>query len=202
MSSGVDDLGQQWLTDSGTANRMRERWTTRLCVEDCVHLCVKELRRYGVFAGAFGSQWILNRNNDDRCLETIIHFSVIEYPRYALALNITDALGGNGTTRPAIPVTTSVPHFGGRRFWFKCPSCGRRVGRLYRPWEQSKFACRGCHYLTYRTSQTHNKRIDALRRNPLALLVALNSKKPKHALLGIRACVQVVARLTKLYSNI
>jgi hypothetical protein len=57
-------------------------------------------------------------------------------------------------------------------------------------------------YLTYRTSQTHNKRIDALRRNPLALLAALNSKKPKRALLGIRACVQVVARLTKRYSNL
>lgn len=37
-------------------------------------------------------------------------------------------------------------HFGGQRPWFRCPSCGRRVGVLY---GGSIYACRHCHNLSY-----------------------------------------------------
>lgn len=41
----------------------------------------------------------------------------------------------------------SYPHLGGRRAWFRCPHCARRVGVLY--W-RSVIACRTCHRLRYR----------------------------------------------------
>lgn len=52
-----------------------------------------------------------------------------------------------------IPLITSSCHFGGKRYWFKCPwysngvYCGRRVGVLYL--SDKYFACRHCNNLTY-----------------------------------------------------
>jgi hypothetical protein len=53
--------------------------------------------------------------------------------------------------------TFSTPHFGGQRYWFLCPHCGKRVGKLYRPRLTDKFECRHCHRLTYASSQVHNR---------------------------------------------
>jgi hypothetical protein len=75
-----------------------------------------------------------------------------------------------------IQLVTSRPRFGGLRWWFICPlvvngrQCGRRVGKLYLPPPSRYFGCRHCHNLTYRSVQEHDKRVDALRRNPQELL--------------------------------
>jgi len=39
---------------------------------------------------------------------------------------------------------------GGLRRWFCCPTCGRRMFKVYRPSGSNVFACRQCHDLTYR----------------------------------------------------
>ena len=52
-----------------------------------------------------------------------------------------------------IPILATPCHFGGIRYWFKCPwyangvYCGRRVGVLYK--DGDYFACRYCYKLTY-----------------------------------------------------
>jgi hypothetical protein len=46
-----------------------------------------------------------------------------------------------------IPLVTTACTYGGKRFWFSCIYCRRRVGVLYRRGEC--FACRHCNYLTY-----------------------------------------------------
>ena len=43
-----------------------------MCAEDCAHICLKELLRDGVFAGAIGTQCILKRDSGDRCRTTAI----------------------------------------------------------------------------------------------------------------------------------
>lgn len=40
-------------------------------------------------------------------------------------------------------------HYGGRRAWFRCPCCSRRVGVLY--FRLGRFACRQCLNLKYRS---------------------------------------------------
>jgi hypothetical protein len=49
-----------------------------------------------------------------------------------------------------VPVVKTQPNYGGVRYWWLCPSCGRRVRILY---GGSIFACRRCHNLTYETTQ-------------------------------------------------
>jgi hypothetical protein len=51
-------------------------------------------------------------------------------------------------------------------------NCGRRVAKLYLPPGSRYFGCRVCRRLTYYRAQTHDKRVDALRKNP-ELLAAI-----------------------------
>lgn len=55
----------------------------------------------------------------------------------------------------SIPVTTVRPNFGGERLYFTCPSgdCGKRVSKLYLPPNSSRFACRSCHNLGYKSQR-------------------------------------------------
>jgi hypothetical protein len=51
------------------------------------------------------------------------------------------------------------PNFGGRRWWFTCPRCGRRAQKLYLPPGRGDFACRHCHRLSYdsRSRDAHER---------------------------------------------
>jgi len=48
--------------------------------------------------------------------------------------------------------TTPLP-WGGVRYWFTCPDCGRRVACLYLPELESIFKCWRCHNLTWASNQ-------------------------------------------------
>ena len=50
-----------------------------------------------------------------------------------------------------VELTTSNPHFGGRRYWFKCPLCGVRVGVIYQHPLTKLAGCRACLGLDYRS---------------------------------------------------
>ena len=54
--------------------------------------------------------------------------------------------GVSRTTWGGFALTTTTPRFGGLRYWFLCPRCGRRVGKLY---HLERWACRRCHDLAY-----------------------------------------------------
>lgn len=49
-----------------------------------------------------------------------------------------------------ISVVCSFPHYGGKRYWFLCPRCGRKVAFLY---GGKYFWCRKCQNLSYPTQQ-------------------------------------------------
>jgi len=50
-----------------------------------------------------------------------------------------------------IELTTSKTFYNGERYWFKCPSCGRRVGLLLKHPTNHQIGCRRCLNLDYRT---------------------------------------------------
>jgi hypothetical protein len=58
-------------------------------------------------------------------------------------------------------LTVTYPYFGGKRYWFICPHCGRQVGKLYSPPNSSYFSCRTCQNLTY-TSCRESHQYDIL----------------------------------------
>jgi hypothetical protein len=56
---------------------------------------------------------------------------------------------------------TTQPHYGGLKWWFKCPlvrngqPCKRRVQKLFLPPRGSRFGCRHCYNLSY-ASRSHS----------------------------------------------
>jgi hypothetical protein len=84
------------------------------------------------------------------------------------------------------------------RYYFNCPGvggveCGRRVGKLYLPLGESRFACRACHDLTYRSSKEHDKRMDMFRRlSPEDLARALKNPDWNMRHLAFRAALQYI----------
>jgi hypothetical protein len=50
-----------------------------------------------------------------------------------------------------IGLITSNTHYQGLRYWFKCPLCGKRAGKLYKHPVGLKLGCRGCLGLEYRS---------------------------------------------------
>jgi hypothetical protein len=50
-----------------------------------------------------------------------------------------------------VPITWTTCHFGGRRPWFVCPHCGRRIAVIYIAGEY--VACRRCLGLAYASQQ-------------------------------------------------
>ena len=56
-------------------------------------------------------------------------------------------------------VTYTPTEFKGKRAWFQCPGCDRRVRKLFRPPEgNTNFMCRDCHGLTYASQQRQSER--------------------------------------------
>ena len=53
-----------------------------------------------------------------------------------------------------IQMTTTKTRFGGRRIWFVCPICGKKIGVIYL--DSLFLGCRTCLGLNYRKQKFHN----------------------------------------------
>ena len=52
-----------------------------------------------------------------------------------------------------VTLVSTVPHYGGRRWWFICPIKKTRVAKLYLPPGATRFGSRKAHDLTYTSCQ-------------------------------------------------
>jgi len=190
-------------------NMGRPPWSSREVVENCYHLSVDAMCREGVFASPAGSQWFTVWRDASGDEQFRIAYNVFRGPEGIRILHVSYGFYDTNSCSTKmieydISTTMTACHFGGERYWFKCPAvrhgvcCGRRVGRLYLPPDQRVFGCRLCHNLTYKSAQQHDKRKTALIRDSLALIGALESGDRRRQLLGIAACAQAMGRLKRL----
>jgi hypothetical protein len=140
----------------------RERWTSRLTVEESpIHLSTAALCSIDAFRLSAGTRmavsWPLSNGSNLGSLGFEIRDDWRGPHLYLCPQVIARGetpLMGNGQL---IRLTTTRPNFGGKRFWFKC-DCGRRSGRLYLPTGETVFRCRQCYNLTYQSAQEHDTR--------------------------------------------
>jgi hypothetical protein len=153
---------------------MSSRWgwhRKRRTVEDCRTLELSEVAREATAKGWTSGRlrWLQGETE-----VASLGYTIAEaYGMRVLTLEYTITDTGERVTIP-VELETTRPRFGGVRWWGRCP-CGRRVGKLYLPPGATRFACRYCHGLTYASCQQHDKRADALRRNPQALAALVNN---------------------------
>jgi len=175
----------------------RQPWTTRLLVEDCKVLDISDI----IHAKGF-KESVREEEKGPTLSEAIRAMAQGEdfespeppMPSIDIAYSYVDPLTGERDDLDyKIRLTATEPHYGGRRFWFLCPiwigdkPCQRRVGKLYRPPDERYYGCRHCYNLTYRSCRIHDKRIDALVRDPARLEAWMEGDKPRRSLLAIQA---------------
>lgn len=71
--------------------------------------------------------------------------------------HVTLRYGINGKPfHTVVRIVSTAPNYGGVRYWFECPQCERHCLAVYMPTYQgyTRFLCRHCHDLTYRSAQT------------------------------------------------
>lgn len=74
----------------------------------------------------------------------------------ALVLHYTITDNASGEARDfkhRIALSTTQPHYGGKRWWMHCPVNGRRVGKLYMPPGAETFASRTAWRLGYQSQR-------------------------------------------------
>jgi hypothetical protein len=137
----------------------------RLRVDRVHSLDLRDLRRAGVLAEPSQvprmSQW--RWGWEGRIVGEVGYAIVRGNGRAAIAL--THPRGPECNWDDAVTywaqLLTTCCHFGGVRYWFRCPAsregrpCGRRCRVLYRPLGANCFACRLCHGLTYESRAAH-----------------------------------------------
>ena len=123
--------------------------------EDCLILSIFDLMKdRSVIAGVVSSgtfKWVMGANvlaeiGYEADLRTINHANLrLRYNRDGMDHDYYVWLS-----------TTSV-HFGGHRWWMHCPATGRRVGKLFLPENEGRFASRQAYSLTYKSCRDHRR---------------------------------------------
>jgi hypothetical protein len=183
---------------SGSGCHYSHWWrpTKKDVVEDYRHLDANRWMREGILLPGVhhsgGWSWFRDAERKERAASIDYEVNTLENPPW-LRLQYTFTERQDHLDY-RVGLTVTRPHFGGLRWWFICPlvvnrrPCGRRVGKLYLSGRY--FGCRHCHNLTYTSCQKHDKRVDALRRNPLAIEALLDDPagcSPSNLLLALKA---------------
>lgn len=127
----------------GIGSGRRPSYSGKDTTEDSLPLDIRRLRRAGALnpGRPVSWQWTLN----DRVYASIqiradqwqVTLSYLHTPRGCAAESISQT----------VPLETTPCALGGRRQWFTCPGCSRRVAVIYGVGRL--FACRGCKGLAY-----------------------------------------------------
>ena len=147
---------------------MGSRLNRKTTVEECNKFSISSLTRDGFFRALPTTRWNSTwKGTRMRGILSIYFFWHMDEDGRSF-LRITDGkYGVMSIARETVEIVqTRLIH--GQRRWFRCPGlggevpCYRRVGFLYLPPNQHRFACRKCHDLTYESVQRHDARLDRL----------------------------------------
>lgn len=124
-----------------------------------------------------GSQGVLRWTKSISKKESCVGFmaEMGERPNIRLIYTTTKPDGDTIDNDYRIWLSTTPCNYGGKRYWFCCPYCGRRVGTLYLTGRYDKFICRECSNLSYESRNESR----SYRSNALFFLVNLHGKIQK-----------------------
>lgn len=128
----------------------------RATVEDCLSLSINKYAQWGYLKPghrAGNLTWSINGNEIGSCG----FYSHVDDHHATMTFNYNY----KGEKHPDVEVNLCwySPGFGGRRYLFLCPFCGRKMRTLQI--RRGEIACRICHRLTY-TSCNENHKYDSL----------------------------------------
>ncbi len=150
------------------------RWyyNKKATVEASCDLTVFQLKKKGMLKDGHSDTtvtWVTQNTGKESRIALEVNMISRPYARFKYLL--TDREGNSTPYDFEVGLITTPCNYGGVRYWFACPVCGRRVGGLYLAPGDRNFVCRRCNNLSYRSrnrsrieSFGHNSRqIDKLR---------------------------------------
>ena len=123
----------------------------------CCKLSIFYLKKAGMLQGYCSTLITWTASLTEKKTTVGVEVNIEERPYMRLQYTVTDSEGDGTDYDDQIFLTITPRYFGGVRWWFACPSCGRRVGILYLPSGGRLFRCRHCYDLTYQ-SRNDNRR--------------------------------------------
>lgn len=124
--------------------------TRKLTVEECLCLSTRTLRIAAMAVGKLGIIWWTDRCSDKKV--DSLAYTVEQFDCATKSLRLQYRVNDTEDVWESVRLETTQPHWGGKRWWFRCPRCDRRVSKLYL--RGRYFRCRNCHSLTYHSVQT------------------------------------------------
>lgn len=124
---------------------------TRATMEECLSVDANFYARRGMFKP--GGKWGISRwSRGDHETGSCGVLTMIDENQAVCVFQYNDR-------KKAVNLSAYVPGFGGKRYFFLCPVCGRRMRTLH--FRGEEIACRICHGLTY-TSCNESHKFDSL----------------------------------------
>ena len=120
-------------------------------------LSIFYLKKIGMLQGYCSTVMAWTSSWTEKKTTVGVEVDMEEIPYIRLRYTVTDSEGDSTDYDDQVFLASTPCHFGGVRWWFTCPSCGRRVGILYLPSGGKLFRCRHCYDLSYQ-SRNDNRR--------------------------------------------
>jgi hypothetical protein len=133
----------------------RHWFLKKTTVEECLTLDINKLIKAGLLNRSWGELRWYRGGEETACVDYMLKDMGFKEGESVHVLMLLSSVIRRDQRVPTqdIPLLTTLLHSGGKRYWFSCPNCKRRVGRLHLPYGGSYFFCRRCYDLTYMSSQ-------------------------------------------------
>ena len=122
-------------------------WDRKTTTEEALDLSIFRLNKWSLLSGFTSSTLTWRWRLSGRKCSIGIIVDVRDNPYVRLQYTKTDQEGNKKDFDYQVPLVTTPCNFGGKRYWFCCRVCGKKVGCLYLGKEY--FICRTCADLTY-----------------------------------------------------
>ena len=114
----------------------RHRFPIKMTVEECLTLNIEEFTGGDRLRPRTSSMQWYRGQEETACVNYSLRNIDSKGMQSAYILTLHSPIIHRGQRIPIsqdIPLVTTELHSGGKRYWFSCPNCRERVGRLYLP---------------------------------------------------------------------
>jgi hypothetical protein len=138
----------------------RHSFSKKTTVEECLTLDMNELMKHDLLNRSWGEVRWYRGGEETAYVNYWLKDIGINEGESVYVLRLRFSLIRRGEQIPMtqdIHLLTTQLHSGGKRYWFSCPDCKQRVGKLHLPHGADRFLCRSCYDLTYASCQECHK---------------------------------------------
>ena len=131
---------------------MRYYYNRKATTNESCRLTMSYLKKRGMLTGEESIEKISwTSSMTGKTTVALLTVNVGDDPHIRIVYAVTDRKGNKTDYDCEASLLTTDCNFGGVRYWFGCPSCGRRVAVLYLAPGDVYFRCRNCNNLSYRS---------------------------------------------------